>query len=213
MTYKIVIAHYNENTDWIDSLPKENVQLYSKGETTLQKEYEVSYLPNLGRESQTYLQYIIDHYDTLPDVVFFTQGRDDHISAKTIMNCITSLLDSDKSFSTNRLEYRLITNMYLSNDYRFYFWQGELLYAANCNFKEWFTTFINPSIDFSKPMTINFGACFGVTKEAIQSRSKEFYILLEKESSIHRNTEVGHFFERSWVYIFNCEQKTLFVNK
>lgn len=210
MSVTIVIAHYNENIDWIKKLPSDNVHVYTKGGVDITGDYRISYLPNVGRESHTYLHYIIEHYDSLPDIVFFTQGRDDHIRAEQILQSISALfnpVNSGLSFITNRIEARTINNIYFSEDYRIHYWNGEFLDAAECNFKEWFTKYICPSFDFSRALLINFGACFGIKKEAILSRSKEYYMNLLEQLKTHRNPEVGHFFERSWIYIFNCESR------
>lgn len=72
MSYKIVVARYNEDIDWLkDEI--HNCVIYNKGHA-LNIENEIM-LENLGRESDTYLNYIIDNYYNLPDVVVFTQAR------------------------------------------------------------------------------------------------------------------------------------------
>lgn len=208
MSFTIVISHYNENLDWIQRLPSDNVHLYSKGGIIHKAKYKISYLPNVGRESQTYLHYIIEHYDNLPDIVFFTQGCDDHINSQDIIKCIASLLDPmniNINFITTKIEARMINNVYFTEDHRFISWKGESLHPAECNFKEWFKIYIYPSFDYSEPLYISFGACFAVRKEAILSRSKEYYNILIEQLNTHNNTEVGHFFERSWIYIFNSK--------
>ena len=72
MSYKIIVARYNENIDWFDS-EMENCIIYNKG-NKLNIEGEIL-LENVGRESETYLHYIISNYDDLPDVVVFTQAN------------------------------------------------------------------------------------------------------------------------------------------
>lgn len=210
MSFTIVIAHYNENLDWIQMLPSDHIHLYSKGTAEYQNtKYKTSYLPNVGRESQTYLHYIIEHYDNLPDIVFFTQGCDDHINSQQIIQCISTLFDPRNrniNFFTNKIVARMFNNIYFTEDHRYISFKGESLHPAECNFKEWFTKYICPSFDYSGPLYISFGACFAVRKEAILSRSKEYYNTLIEQLNTHINTEVGHFFERSWIYIFNSKE-------
>lgn len=215
MSFTIVISHYNENRDWIQYLPSKNIHMYSKGGVELIGDYTISYLPNIGRESHTYLHYIIEHYDNLPDVVFFTQGCDDHIKAEQILKCCMILLERSNNFGfiTNHLEERMIDNIYFTSDHRFHVWNGDFLYPAECNFKEWFTKYICSSFDFSTPLLISFAACFGVRKELILSRSKDYYKSLIEHLSVHRNTEVGHFFERSWLYIFNSQDSVALIRR
>ena len=62
----IVIAKYNENTEWIKDLPTDiQVYLYTKNID----------IPNSGRESSTYLHHIVEHYDDLTDEIIFCQGN------------------------------------------------------------------------------------------------------------------------------------------
>jgi len=72
MSYKIIVARYNENIEWLNS-EMSNCVVYNKG-NKLDIENEII-LENTGRESETYLHYIITNYDKLPDVVVFTQAR------------------------------------------------------------------------------------------------------------------------------------------
>ena len=62
----IVIAKYNENTEWIKDLPMDiQVYLYTKNID----------IPNTGRESSTYLHHIVEHYNDLTDEIIFCQGN------------------------------------------------------------------------------------------------------------------------------------------
>ena len=60
--YSIVVAKYRENIKWTKEL--DNVVVYDK-----------SILPNVGREAETFLRYIIEYYDKLPEYVVFLQGN------------------------------------------------------------------------------------------------------------------------------------------
>ena len=64
----LVVARYNENLDWIRS-EYSRIFIYNKGEP-LNIEKEII-LPNIGRESQTYLYHIVEnYYKTPPEVLF-----------------------------------------------------------------------------------------------------------------------------------------------
>ena len=69
MSAVLVVARYTENLDWLNQVPIHKV-IYNKG-PPLPNSIVV---PNIGREAHTYLSFIVDHYDRLPDKVFFTQG-------------------------------------------------------------------------------------------------------------------------------------------
>jgi len=81
MSYKIVVARCYENVDWL-IYDSDNTIIYNKGDK-LDLPNEV-HLENVGREADTYLNYIIDNYYNLPDVVIFTQGKIfDHIEGNS----------------------------------------------------------------------------------------------------------------------------------
>jgi len=69
MTAVLVVARYTENLDWLNQVPIQPI-VYNKGPYLS----NCIAVPNIGREAHTYLSFIVDHYDYLPDKVFFTQG-------------------------------------------------------------------------------------------------------------------------------------------
>ena len=72
-SHTIVIARYNENLEWL--IPyNDSAIIFNKGEHNMPPFKKVKRLPNIGREGHTYLRYIIDNYDNLPDKVTFLQG-------------------------------------------------------------------------------------------------------------------------------------------
>lgn len=81
MSTKIVIAKYKENINWSEEF-KDNRIVYDKSGTNTNKEF--INLENNGRESSTYLQYIVDNYSNLPDVTIFTQGDPGCLNMSTI---------------------------------------------------------------------------------------------------------------------------------
>jgi hypothetical protein len=68
----LVIAKYKENTDWISDLGY-SYTLYNKG--PVNDALHSINVPNVGRESETYLRYIVDNYNGLPDTLVFLQGN------------------------------------------------------------------------------------------------------------------------------------------
>lgn len=62
--YSIVVAKYREDISWTKEL--DNVVIYDKS---------VPPLKNVGREAETFLRYIVEHYDALPEYVVFLQGN------------------------------------------------------------------------------------------------------------------------------------------
>lgn len=211
MSYHLVISRYAEKLDWIQSIPKENVIIYNKG-LDFETDFTVKRLPNVGRESHTYLSYIIEHYDSLPDVVIFSQGGFDHFANHGIVsknefgyNVKIEQLVNIKSYSTNFVLAGFNNGL---QNYRLFKWGDDLtpLVIDNKTYsgKTWFNEFINTDINLDViRYPIWWGACFSVRKECILSRSKEFYQTLLSHLEETRNPESGHYFERAWFFIFN----------
>jgi hypothetical protein len=75
MKTEIVIARYNENLDWLKKIKKSKdikITVYNKGKDDINVPF-IS-LPNIGRESHTYLYHIINNYHNLADQTVFCQG-------------------------------------------------------------------------------------------------------------------------------------------
>merc|ERR1719356_1985609 len=70
----VVVAHYDEDLAWLDRYrsPDVRFRVYSKGGDAQAGISEL--LPNVGRESQTYLHHIIKNYDSLAPWTVFTQA-------------------------------------------------------------------------------------------------------------------------------------------
>jgi len=68
----LVVARYNENINWVHNL-NTSFTVYNKGEDDL-KGYNDIKVQNQGRESETYLRYILSNYNNLPEQVCFLQG-------------------------------------------------------------------------------------------------------------------------------------------
>ena len=83
----LLVARYDEPLDWLTTLLAQepwinNVVVYDKGadtRATLEEQFpsdrvRIRKLPNLGREGETLLHYIIEHYDMLPERIWFMQA-------------------------------------------------------------------------------------------------------------------------------------------
>jgi hypothetical protein len=197
---EMVVAHYNENLDWTKQFKPELINVYSKGKFPTVN--CISYiLPNIGRESHTYLSYIITRYDTLPDIVFFTQG--------SIAEHYGDPLDrffniKNNQYSSNNY-FKSSFKHGMDDDYGVEKWVN-YTERAGIRGDDWFNKYVNSNLDVkTTEINIFWGAVFSVRKEAILTRTKQYYQgLLEQLNTI--NPEVGHFIERSWYHIFNLER-------
>jgi len=89
MKKRIVVAKYDEDISWVKRAIEYGfeVVIYDKGNNDIINLNEFSFtgceviqLPNVGKESHTYLTHIIKNYENLYDIEVFLQGRiKDHI--------------------------------------------------------------------------------------------------------------------------------------
>ena len=79
----LVIARYKEDLSWLSQVPVEfDICVYDKSESPsivkvpsdVQRRCQINKIPNVGRETQSYLKYIIDNYDNLPETLVMCQG-------------------------------------------------------------------------------------------------------------------------------------------
>lgn len=198
--YIVVIARYNEDIRWSDGHPR---IIYNKGkEIDGIPENEQIMLRNVGREAHTYLTYIIDHYDNLPDHVMFCQGRiDDHVGARGIDAYVNPDYDFIASGFCNVREWDATTG-------RLNHWgpwqeriqQGKLQ-SAELSYLEWFEKVLRVNLGESTLYTP--GAIFCVAAKNIRRRHVKFYMKLRDYVSKHSEPEEAHYLERSWLYIFS----------
>ncbi len=72
MKIELVVARYNEDLSWLKKINKNiKITIYNKGDPINFKNIK---LPNVGRESHTYLTHILNNYDNLADITIFTQA-------------------------------------------------------------------------------------------------------------------------------------------
>jgi protoporphyrinogen oxidase len=197
--YRLIIARYNEDVTWSDGHPR---TVYNKGGRVdgLNDEEQIM-LPNVGRESHTYLTYIIDNYEALPEYVMFCQGMiKDHVDGFRIEDFVNP--DYDIAYArlsilkewnpvSGRLMFPQIWNERLAKD---------SMRPARLNYLEWFERVLEVPLGDSTVYVP--GAIFSVSARCIRKRPKEFYKKLRAYVNDHPNPEEGHYMERSWLYIF-----------
>jgi hypothetical protein len=213
---EILIARYNEDLEWLKNKPFSSypITIYNKGvnDNFYKPSYlkEVVELPNVGVNVHSYLYYIIENYDNLPDVVIFLPGSamDKHKRNKTLKTVLNTISTNNSVFYVEKnidyiketlndfnLDIYPISNLQnreLNNDYK----------LEKCNirpFGKWYDyLFPNISLDH-----INYHAIFSVSREHILNRSKKSYKKLIKYVNNHKNEECAHYFERSFLSIFH----------
>ncbi len=192
--YQVVVAKYDEDIRWTKKYL--NVKVYDKSKGDL---------PNIGRESHTYLTYIVDNYHRLPEIVFFTQGNiSDHgYSDVDFINLEGNYSKNLKRYKYNQFFY--CNKLGWNDDHIYVYGRKYIDYKDDLGFRSWFKKYIDEETDISKSLILWEGAIFSVRRECILSRPREYYKRLLEYIPKTNNPEVGHYFERSWYYIFNCK--------
>jgi hypothetical protein len=179
----IVVAKYREDMSFTKNF-KYPVKIYDKS---------INY-PNVGREAETYLRYIIENYDNLPEIVIFLQGNPfDHLPQN--FDLFSMNLNNIKSAQP------------ISNWLKLESWN----WATRT--KQAFLTLFDEELP--KNVQINRGAQYIVPKECITFRSLDFYktihqVLCEVDNKTEHPTNClvcPWTLERMWPYIFNPNLK------
>ena len=200
--YEFVIAHYNENLDWL--APRaDHAHVYHKG-TDLQPPpmelYAWEKLPNVGRESHTYLHHIIHNYDNLPEVTVFLQGE------KLSYFCFSTPEDYLINIKKNITCKPLGPQDNWGRIHHIGKWLNELNSGVMRRAKSTLGDFFQELFGFPHPpgsFTFCPAGCFAATRHMIRKHPIEFYKKAITFVNDHPNPEEGHYFERMWPTIFS----------
>ena len=207
MSYKIVVARYNEDVHWLGS-EIQNCIIYNKGDKlNIRNIGNEIILENVGRESETYLNYIIHNYTNLPDVVVFTQAKISDHRGRNDVNYLIQMKNEALNHSRSRetvVHYehgRCCWNSEWNLENGIYFLEDNYKNNKPVKFIDWFKRCIKA--EYPNPIRIYSNGIFAVRKENILKHPVEYYKQLILEVNHHVNSSEGHFFERSWYYIFS----------
>ena len=206
--YQIVVARYNENIDWLNS-EKDHCIIYNKSKP-LNIPNEII-LPNVGRESHTYLWHIINNYHRLADITVFTQARlSDHRFGKDdVCHLLKMKNEAEVNGKSNVLDISnweknihvcARPNWNVTNN-RLFFLHNNYLNHKRKTFGDWFVEHTNQK-EYPNPLKWYGNGIFAISKEIILKNPKSYYEMLIKQVEHHIDPSEGHFFERSWYYIF-----------
>jgi hypothetical protein len=184
MRIDVVVARYREDISWLSDpvFKRYNVCVYNK--------YEQSglVLPNVGRESHTYVHHIVQNFDKLADVTAFVQG-DPFYHCGTIIKDMHDLpfVKKFEPFSHHKPGGYICDldgvphhrGLSLRSDYQFLFQKPP----------------VSPSIRFFP------GAMFAVPREFIRAQGLEFYKRLLARLCDPSEKPLGYSMERMWPLI------------
>lgn len=100
----IVVARYNE--DISNFIPyNNNLMVYNKGINDINHNINTNYVkvvPNLGKEAGTYINFILDNYDNLPNYMIFTQANPvNHVvigNKEETFKIIDNIINEEKNY-------------------------------------------------------------------------------------------------------------------
>ena len=194
----VVSAHYNEDLSWIN-LVKYPVKVYSK---TIKDENYIDF--NKAQEAPSYLKYIIENYNSLPEYSIFVHGHlESYHQTDNIINLINNVKFEGSVVNLNR-DWRQtisIKDKFIDanlvhtdeNDLRFYW------------LKQNWNDFIGEWLPL--PDLLSFISCaqFAVHKSCITQYPIEFW---QQLFDFCKKTELENYvssrlFEYTWYYIFS----------
>ena len=206
MKTSLIIARYNEDISWLNEYKKFNLFIYNKGEDLSNKDFQnIIKLPNVGRESHTWLYHIVSNYKNLDENNIFLQGRINDLGCM-VHKDINLYFEDLKKYGFSVSRFGLLGPLHwdidvrLQKDYRYKnkFKNGEIK-KSDLTFRE-FAKKIFPNIPYF--INTSYGGCFAVSKNKILKNSFDFYQNLLNILSKSSNPIEGHYMERLWCYMF-----------
>jgi hypothetical protein len=213
MRIKFIVSRYDESVQWLEPIMNE-VIIYNKG-TRLNFVNEICRV-NVGRETENILEYIIQNYENMPDILIFSQGCiEDHIPVNI------SEIDYLQKIKEEAIQFGKSRNYFVNE------WSKETIYEGSfspcfnifptkkgkekfnrinqnyhkfCSFKKWFEKKVQT--EYPNPFFYYRNSLFAVQKNKVLKHTKNYYVNLQKYVNHHIDPIEGHFLERSWWYIF-----------
>ena len=184
---QFVVCRFNEDISWTEWLD-EDVLIYNKGEI-IQSKHRVINLPNLGMFHGTQLYHIVENYENLADVTVFLQGWPfdaviaEHYGWDYSLSGLEKILSfylsigSDKMASTHS-HVQLVKDLFEAPPNYNQRHHNEFV-KYTFDWYEWLKI-IDPKskVNWDIEMPFFRNGQIGLSKKAILSNPKEFYILL-----------------------------------
>lgn len=218
----VVVARYNEDVAWLaPAFPC--VWLGNKGGAGAPPLppgiQHVETLPNCGREAHTYLTYIVRHYEALPPVVVFTQGRlDDHRYAawaaaeglspeRMVARWVAEAASEGRSRSFNLAAHE-VGEYSATPHFKIGGWRGDA-FDSGMTLGQFYRSHVGaplpPDAEWYE------GANFAVTRERLRQWPLAFWVrLLEALPTGSPSCEQAHFFERMWALLVRPRMQGLY---
>jgi hypothetical protein len=208
----LVIAHYKEDLTWMNdyNLDEFNVEIYMKyHKPPISSKYKCISLQNVGRETHSYLSYIINNYTNLPETILFTLAG---ISSSRIKkkkfeyiynkhsDCITKGFITYPQFGSFQPLFKL--NQYSCTTPENGCTNSNVVPANVRPFGNWYQTYIKKDLSHIQNQGVSFNGIFAVSADSIRKYPLELYMELLSQVELGDNLEVSHFMERSYKSMF-----------
>jgi len=202
------ISYFDGDLSWVEQICGSNYLIYAKGPLPVNAPKNAVELPNVGYNIYSYLTYIIDHYDSLPEVIVFCKNNvfDRHVSRETFMSVcarkvFTPIEEPQRwdriAFPASVISsdggYLELNNSWYATEYdRRYFHNFDAYYE-----------FVFESV--RRPDYLRFapGGNYVVPRDHILLRSRNFYINLREFVAHTQYSCESHFVERSLFTIWS----------
>lgn len=208
------ISYFDGDLSWVEQICANNYLIYSKGPVPANAPKETVELPNVGYNIYSYLTYIIDHYDSLPDVIVFCKNNvfDRHVSRELFESVCSRKVFTpiEEPFRWDRIAFpasvicsdagylELNNSWYVTEYVRRYFQNFDAFYG-----------FVFKSA--RRPDYLRFapGANYVVPRDHVLLRSRNFYINLREFVAYSQYSCESHFF--IMIFVLNLIFCTLVV--
>ena len=219
-TFEIVVSRFNEDLSWVRNIPPHlytKITIYNKNDLPIEPPVancKVVQLPNLGRESHSYLWHVVHNYDTLADITLFLpasvmkkqfkKAQYDRLMEFLATKRESVIVGAKKAKANINAEKGFTINSHVLSDVnnRAKNPNARLNKSSLRPLGKWFEHFF-PGEELK---CIAHNGIVAATRDDIRKRSKEFYESLLKNHS-SKNPETVHYSERTWATIFsvpNC---------
>jgi hypothetical protein len=215
----VVAAWYRENITWLAPFAPV-LWVGSKGgmpapPALVSAGAKVVPLPNIGREAHTYLTYIVDHYDALPEVVVFVQGEiAEHLPpgvdpAEAVRTWAAEAAADGVSSSFNLAAHDVAESgawpRFIIKSYR-----GSK-FDSGMNLGQFF--FAHLGEPYPDRPHWYMSALFAARRDAIRSRPLSLWVALRDALPPTSASEEAHFMERMWYLLIRPPEGTTKVAK
>lgn len=207
-TCEIVVAHYNEDLKWLKPYEKKAI-VYHKGGNDFPKIEckEWIKLPNIWRESHTYLYYIVNNYNNLPEyILFFQWWIKDHAESWDVYESVEEYLNEVEKywFSCANPFFLVRKDPQINFTWKF----AEMLESWSLKkspytFARFYKELLGKSQKYLTPCF--WAANFAVSRDVVKERPLSFYKKALELLPEHPNPEEWHFYERLRFSIFNAK--------